>query len=278
MVIQPTRTWRLGPQFFIRAPDGTPLSAAIDLVFGRMLVAEPPPEHALCVLLDARRAGAGWQLYADGVPIVRACADNNLPPVVESAMTLCAVRNWTDSMAFHAGCVEISGRGVLILGQKSSGKSTLSLSLAHRGARYLGDEVVFVGLDDKCIRAFPKAATLKEGSFPLFAEGPTWYSPLRGALRYYQAPDPAPAFHSLPKADLIVLPSYQPSAELSITELARHETALILLQQCFGGVGRYEKSLGIVADISRTRACLVEYPSAPDATAAVIHLANEGGG
>lgn len=272
---QPTRTWQLGPGFFISAPDGTPLSAAADLVFGRMLTAQPPPEGALCVHLDARRAGAGWQLYADSVPIVRACSDNNLPPVVEGTMVACAARTRSDCVAFHAGCVEIAGRGVLLLGEKGSGKSTLTLALAFQGGRYLGDEVVFVRLDDRRIEAFPKAAALKEESFALFGEAPTWYSPLRGALRYYQPPDTAPLFHSIPKADLIVVPRYRPSGELSVTELARHETALMLVQQCFGGLGRNPQALDIIAGLSKTPAHLIEYPSAQDAVTAVLRLCSE---
>lgn len=46
----------------------------------------------------------------------------------------------TDAIFFHAASVGIAGRGVLIVGPKGHGKSTLSLALASRGHELLGDE------------------------------------------------------------------------------------------------------------------------------------------
>lgn len=272
---QAIRTWQLGPGFFVSAPDGTPLSAATDLVFGRMLATRPAPETALQVRLDARRVGVGWQVCLDDLPVVRASSDNNLPPVVEGTMTACAVRTRTDSAAFHAGLVEIDGRAVMLPGEKGSGKSTLALWLAQHGAKYLSDEVVFVRFDDRRVEGFPKAATLKEGSFPLFSEAPTWYAPLRGMVRYYDPPSWLPPFHALPRVDLIVVPRYQPASGPTITPLAPHETALVLAQVCFGGLGRDPRILGVAAELASVPARLLEYPSAEAAGRALAALIEE---
>lgn len=47
----------------------------------------------------------------------------------------------TDAIFFHAATVEISGRGVMLVGAKGAGKSTTALALAVRGHALLGDEV-----------------------------------------------------------------------------------------------------------------------------------------
>lgn len=51
---------------------------------------------------------------------------------------LMRIRN--DAIFFHAASVVIRGRGVLFVGPKGAGKSTLALSLAGRGYDLLGDE------------------------------------------------------------------------------------------------------------------------------------------
>ena len=45
-----------------------------------------------------------------------------------------------DAVFFHASTVAIGGRGVMIVGAKGAGKSTLALALAARGVPLLGDE------------------------------------------------------------------------------------------------------------------------------------------
>jgi hypothetical protein len=47
----------------------------------------------------------------------------------------------------HAGSVGIGGQGVLLMGPKGAGKTTLSLALAARGHAFLGDEIAGVRLD-----------------------------------------------------------------------------------------------------------------------------------
>ncbi len=49
-----------------------------------------------------------------------------------------------DSLRLHATCVEVSARGVLLLGRSGSGKSDLALRLIDRGARLVADDQVLV--------------------------------------------------------------------------------------------------------------------------------------
>lgn len=51
-----------------------------------------------------------------------------------------AFRIQPDLLVFHAASVAVDGHGVLLLGDKGAGKTTLSLCLASRGHAFLGDE------------------------------------------------------------------------------------------------------------------------------------------
>ena len=61
----------------------------------------------------------------------------------------------------HGTCVELSGRGVLMIGRPGSGKSSIALNLLAHGARLVGDDLVELRADGR--RVFAKPAV------PLFA-------------------------------------------------------------------------------------------------------------
>ena len=60
---------------------------------------------------------------------------------------------------YQATCVEIDGRGLLILGPSGSGKSSLALSLIDRGARLVGDDSLLVEERDGRLLAGPHPNT-----------------------------------------------------------------------------------------------------------------------
>lgn len=272
---EPTRAWQLAPDHFVSAPPDTPLARALDLVFGRLRV-EAAAAGAACTRLDAVALENGeWLLLVESMPLVRARTARHLPPVVEGALSALAVRVRPDCAVFHAGCVEANGKPVLILGGKGSGKSTLSLWLAARGASYHGDEMAFVRLDDHAVLGFPKAATIKEPSFPLFDEAETFIDPVRGNLRYLQPGDTTPLLHAVPGINRIIVPRFDPSARLEVTPLATHETALMLVQQCFGSLARHPRVLDAVTRLAAVPAALVEYANAEEAGHAVLEMCRE---
>ena len=61
----------------------------------------------------------------------------------------------------HGTCVELSGRGVLLIGTPGSGKSSIALNLLAHGARLVGDDLVRLHVDGQRVLAEPAA--------PLFA-------------------------------------------------------------------------------------------------------------
>jgi hypothetical protein len=266
--------WRLGPNAFVSSTWVEPLTSAVDSVFSTFRVSvDDLSSSARPLELDARvDDSGGWRLYAQGAPIARASKTDALAPLLEGSLVGYAVRNRRDSAAFHAAAVIIGGKGVLLLGPKGSGKSTLSLWLTKEGATYLGDEVTFVRFQDARIAAFTKAITLKRGSFHLFPEleeAPTHEDPIRGPIRYAQPP--FSEHLSDHPVDLIVLPRFRPEIEAAqVTALESRETALCLVQQCFGGLERgAPRTLDLIARLAMVPAIAVDLPSCESGSHAI---------
>jgi hypothetical protein len=78
----------------------------------------------------------------------------------------------------HAGAlVRADGTGVLVLGASGAGKSTVTVSLLEQGARFLGDDAVFLGERDGGVRllGLPRPFHLGEttcAAFPSFSGAP----------------------------------------------------------------------------------------------------------
>jgi hypothetical protein len=274
------RSWRLGPEATITAHDG-PIARAIDEVFAAFSIDGDslPARHAVRLSLDDTLT-----LRADGAAIVRLGSEAGLAPLLEGSLLGLAVRTRRDAVPLHAASLSIDGRTLLLIGQKGSGKSTLALWLAeHAGAIYRGDEITFVRFSDRRLDVFPKAATLKSGSFELFdfaGSAPIHHDPVRGPVRYRL---PASAVKAgsdehLAPLSLIVLPHYTPDVTLpQVTRLTPPETALELVQQCFGGLERDPLTLGVVAALAATPAFAVEFSAARDAETAIRQILAEEG-
>ncbi len=68
-----------------------------------------------------------------------------------------------EALFFHAASIGIGGRGVLLIGPKGSGKSTLSLGLASRGHVFLGDETAAYVPQSGLLLPFRRPAGIKPG-------------------------------------------------------------------------------------------------------------------
>ena len=63
----------------------------------------------------------------------------------------------------HAGSVGIGGSGVLLIGPKGAGKTTLSLALAARGHAFLGDEIAGVRLGSMELVPVRRSLAVRDG-------------------------------------------------------------------------------------------------------------------
>lgn len=135
----------------------------------------------------------------------------------------------------HAGSVGIGGNGVLLLGPKGAGKTTLSLALAARGHALLGDEIAAVRLAtlelvpvrrSLAVRDGPRAAAVGEA---LEREGAP-YEPFPDGTRRRRAfpgqlfPEPAEA---LPLRRLVFLRDKGPAPQLTPAPAGRELLGLL---------------------------------------------------
>jgi hypothetical protein len=118
-------------------------------------------------------AADGWRSigFADKTsPILTARGSQVLVEAREAWQPLianCAV-NWVMQMQqgllfFHAAAVAIGAEGVLIAGEKGSGKSTLSLALAAHGHDFFGDEIAGVRTGTFELAPFRRAVSVRPG-------------------------------------------------------------------------------------------------------------------
>jgi hypothetical protein len=159
-------------------------------------VAVPPPGDVSRIELDGRRewarAAAARDLFADrgwshsvsgtGNALRWSLHDVARSVTLEEAHGALIARNdepweWivgnlalhrvlmlqAELAVFHAASVAVDGCGVMIVGPKGAGKTTLSLTLAARGHAFLGDETAAVRLPSRELVPFRRSVSLRTG-------------------------------------------------------------------------------------------------------------------
>jgi len=67
----------------------------------------------------------------------------------------------SEFVVMHAAAVSVAGRGILVAGSPTAGKSTLALELARRGAAFLSDDVAPLHRKTGLLHAFPRALGIR---------------------------------------------------------------------------------------------------------------------
>jgi hypothetical protein len=122
---------------------------------------------------ETHGAAAGWRsigVAGKSSPLLTARGSEVLVDAREAWQPLianCAV-NWVMQMQpavlfFHAAAVAIAGEGVLIVGEKGAGKSTLSMALAAHGHDFFGDEIAAVRTPGFELAPFRRALSVRSG-------------------------------------------------------------------------------------------------------------------
>ncbi len=117
---------------------------------------------------------SGRALDAGGVRIACQGQDivvNNAEPwewLVGNIAVHDVLRLQPELAVFHAASVAIDGKGVLMMGGKGSGKTTLALALAARGCSFLGDEMGALRLDSLEVVPMRRSVSIRSG--PLAAQ------------------------------------------------------------------------------------------------------------
>jgi len=103
--------------------------------------------------------------------------------------------------AWPAAAVDCGGGAVILAAPAGTGKTTLCIQLLDRGARYYGDEFVFVRKSDNVVAPFARSLTVREPSLALFGNDSTIAKACRRsawrrttAYRVWDYIDPVDAF------------------------------------------------------------------------------------
>ncbi len=124
----------------------------------------PDPIHfhqAAALALAEAGVSSHFMLDADRVEFPRSAPWQG---VIASIAVNEVLRIQKHMLFFHAGTVAITGRGVMLVGDKGMGKTTLSLALAARGCGFLGDE--YAALDTRTLDLVPfrRAVSIRPGA------------------------------------------------------------------------------------------------------------------
>jgi hypothetical protein len=158
---------------------GRPVRA--DLVSPEEIDADWPAAEARSVLEERFGDGepertidthpeAGYRLYARGFGLARIAPDGGRivcsPPDMEpwswQRFLVGRILPWAAVLRglepLHAGAVEIDGRAVAFIGATGAGKTSLTLQLVARGARFVTDDVLTVESRDGVLLSHPGAS------------------------------------------------------------------------------------------------------------------------
>ena len=186
-------------------------------------------------------------------------ATTDAAPVLEGILTQMAVQADAGIGVLHAGLVMAGKTLILLPGERGSGKSTFSLHLARQGLAYGGDDLVFIDLGHDAVHPFPKSVTLKQGSFALCPDAPTFRDPVRGPVRYVLPEFRPPAEVALNDIRHIFFPSFTPGIQTHRTELTPEMTALALVQQLHNGLTGNPKKFELIKRLAARPAWILSY-------------------
>jgi hypothetical protein len=88
--------------------------------------------------------------------------------ILAHVLLLRALRLRSDALLFHAASLAVDGRGLLLVGPKGSGKTTVALALAARGHGLLGDETAAYLPASRELLPLRRPVGIKPGPQPLF--------------------------------------------------------------------------------------------------------------
>lgn len=256
----------------------------LDRAFGRFRAAEAAastaPGEADFVVRFAGAARVVVRTGAGGdARSVLLAGDGVLPGLEREIHRRFVARVAPPRLALHAAAVGVAGGGAVLLpGDSGRGKSTLAAALVAAGADYLGDEIALLEPDagggERAV-PYPKALTLKPGSFARFAAaGPP--EPVGGAERvWYLDPERlrAGSVAGGPRpVAAVVLPRFRPGAPPCEPSAPTAGTVALALIRAAVGLPRHgEGGLDrLMALAGRATALALDFSDVHAAAAAVL--------
>ncbi len=195
----------------------------------------------------------------------------------------CAV-NWTMHMQrevlfFHAAAVGLGDAGVLIIGGKGAGKTTLSMALAARGHDFLGDEIAAVRTRTAELLPMRRAVSIRPGpqssrvnQMLQHERYPAEQFP-DGSTRMRAEPGeffPAPRERPLPLRSIFFLRPFEDRARVESFVPAAADLRLLAPLPCtFWGTSPARPLMQVARLLSGVNCCNF-YPGMPDESACLV--------
>ncbi len=201
-----------------------------------------PPTHAFEIVSDAH----GWALGLDGVAVLRDAPESLTLERMAWEVNQIAWASAAPGLFVHAGAVILDDVGVMLCAGSARGKSTLTMGLCERGARYLSDEIAVIDVDSGSnsddadaaapvtrytMTGFARPIALRHGSWPLVGRfapnSPPQVAEFMDDVWFVVPPDMA----SSSPIDVIAFPIYDAAASDRIEPITVDEATAIIGDQ-----------------------------------------------
>jgi hypothetical protein len=197
-----------------------------------------------------------------------------------------AIAAATGRLVFHAGAVEVSGRGVILPAVSGSGKSTLTAGLVAAGAGYGTDEAAVIEPSTLLIEPYRKPLSLSAASIDALDQwhigpGPEivdW--PVSAGVKHHVAPERLGRSMTAPvPLAAIVFPRYVDDGPTVIEPLGVEDALVALVPCTFAATWEVDDALAhVVAMVESTPAYRLEVGDLGEAVRLVCEVAAEVGG
>ena len=184
-------------------------------------------------------------------------------PHIEGAVNLCIARYMPKHLLLHAGALTRSGVGVILPGGPGFGKSTLTAALTARGWNYASDEFAMLNDRNGSLVPYPKALSIKTGSFDLLREfgvpvdaAACFDRADKGAIRLLPARSiRRDAVASASPIGLIVFPTLAPGCQPVATPMSQAEAVFEMSRRCFNLLRYRSRAIEILSGIAKSALC-----------------------
>ena len=179
----------------------------------------------------------------DGSPRSVVIERGRVMPLVEREINRYVVGALADRLLIHAAGAVYAERAIILPAPAGAGKSTLTAGLVRGGCEYLTDEMVILQARTSGLVPFPKAMSLKEGSFALFGSlRPEPTGPEHDRV-WYLDPErlrPGSVVKKPTAIGWVVFPRYEGGALMRVEALTIGETVLGLFENTVN-IGRHKE-------------------------------------
>lgn len=212
----------------------------------------------------SRRTGLRhYHIVANGEEAFTVRRRTRILPHVEAAVNLLIARYLPGYLQIHASVMSRDGLAAVFPGRPTVGKTTLAAALLARGWKYLSDEFALIDPVTRRVVPYPKALSVKSGSFDMLArlglpifESPMHRRRLKGWVRpldpYRVRPD---AVGRPCRVGLIIFPEHGAGDAPAIEPLSRAEAVFELAHSCFNFFKFRRRGVELLVDVARRASC-----------------------